>query len=148
MPASAMNHASGAGRASATAGACALRVARPTDDLAPLLRFYCEGLGLQVLGEFRDHADFDGVMLGLPDMPYHLEFTVHRGHRAGGAPSAEHLLVFYLPDPSAWAHAIARMEEAGYAPVPAFNPYWDRQGASFEDPDGYRVVLQNAASPC
>src|SRR5262245_158380 len=28
--------------------------------------------------------------------------------------------------------------------VKAFNPYWDKQGKTFEDPDGYRVVLQNA----
>lgn len=26
-----------------------------------------------------------------------------------------------------------------------FNPYWDRLGLTFEDPDGDRVVLQNAA---
>ncbi len=24
------------------------------------------------------------------------------------------------------------------------NPYWDKLGRTFEDPDGYRVVLQNA----
>lgn len=35
------------------------------------------------------------------------------------------------------------MQAAGFAPVPSVNPYWDRQGATFEDPDGYRVVLQN-----
>jgi hypothetical protein len=37
-----------------------------------------------------------------------------------------------------------RMIVAGYEPVPSFNPYWDRAGRTFEDPDGYRVVLQNA----
>nr|WP_276203219.1 hypothetical protein [Pseudoponticoccus marisrubri] len=40
---------------------------------------------------------------------------------------------------------MARMEAAGYDPVEAANPYWDRQGVTFEDPDGYRTVLQNAA---
>ena len=34
---------------------------------------------------------------------------------------------------------------AGFEPVTAFNPYWERDGLTFEDPDGYRVVLQNAA---
>jgi hypothetical protein len=29
--------------------------------------------------------------------------------------------------------------------VQSFNPYWDQHGKTFEDPDGYRVVLQNAA---
>jgi hypothetical protein len=37
------------------------------------------------------------------------------------------------------------MRAAGFAPVASFKPYWDRQGVTFEDPDGYRVVLQNAA---
>ncbi len=36
------------------------------------------------------------------------------------------------------------MRVPGFEPVPAFNPYWDRNGATFEDPDGYRVLLQNA----
>ena len=31
--------------------------------------------------------------------------------------------------------------------VPAFNAYWDRSGKTYEDPDGYRIVLQNAAWP-
>jgi hypothetical protein len=33
------------------------------------------------------------------------------------------------------------LRSAGHAPVAAFNPYWDRTGITFEDPDGYRVVL-------
>jgi hypothetical protein len=36
------------------------------------------------------------------------------------------------------------MMAAGYWPVASFNPYWDRSGRTFEDSDGYRVVLQNA----
>ncbi len=121
-----------------------LRVARPTDDLDALVRFYRDGLGFTVLGEFRDHDGFDGVMLGHPGAGYHLEFTRKEGHRAGKAPTEDHLLVFYLPDPAAWRRAVDRLARCGYEPVPAFNPYWDRQGRTFADPDGYRVVLQNA----
>lgn len=122
-----------------------MRVARPTNDLVRLARFYCEGLGFDVLGRFEDHDGFDGVMLGRSDAPYHLEFTHRRGHTAGGAPSDEHLLVFYIPDTVEWQAAVNTMVAAGYDPVPAGNPYWDRQGKTFEDPDGYRVVLQGAA---
>ncbi|WP_207391648.1 hypothetical protein [Haematobacter massiliensis] len=43
--------------------------------------------------------------------------------------------------------AVGRLRRAGYDPVPSFNPYWDRSGRTFEDPDGYRIVLQNAAWP-
>ena len=122
-----------------------LRVARPTDDLDALLPFYRDGLGFAVLARFADHAGFDGVMLGHPGTPYHLEFTRAHGHAAGRAPTRDNLLVFYLPDPAAWHAAVARMRTAGFAPVAAFNPYWDADGATFEDPDGYRVVLQRAA---
>ncbi|WP_425536797.1 hypothetical protein [Ensifer adhaerens] len=37
------------------------------------------------------------------------------------------------------------MRDAGFLPVPSFNPFGDRNGKTFEDPDGYRTVLQNAA---
>ena len=121
------------------------RVARPTDQLDAVVRFYRDGLGFEVLAEFRDHDGFDGAILGHRDQPYHLEFTRKRGHVAGRAPTEDNLLVFYLPDTRAWQEAIARMESHGNAAVPAFNPYWDRRGKTFADPDGYRVVLQNTA---
>jgi hypothetical protein len=37
------------------------------------------------------------------------------------------------------------MLAAGFREVASFNPYWDARGRTFEDPDGYRTVLQNAA---
>ena len=63
----------------------------------------------------------------------------------GRDPALENLLVFYLPDENAWREAVDRLEDQGHRPVPSFNPYWDRVGKTFADPDGYRVVLQNAA---
>jgi catechol 2,3-dioxygenase-like lactoylglutathione lyase family enzyme len=122
-----------------------LRVARATDRLDEVVRFYVVGLGLDELGLFENHDGFDGVMVGAPGAPYHLEFTHQRGHAVGGAPTRDNLLVFYLPDDGEWTSAVDRMRAAGYTPVPSLNPYWDRSGRTFEDPDGYRVVLQNAA---
>jgi catechol 2,3-dioxygenase-like lactoylglutathione lyase family enzyme len=122
-------------------GAQHFRVARPSDDLDALVAFYRDALGFEAIGSFEDHAGFDGVMLGHPALPYHLEFTRERGARAGRAPSAEHLLVFYLDGDAAWNEALARLERAGVAPVRAHNPYWDDHGVTVEDPDGYRIVL-------
>jgi catechol 2,3-dioxygenase-like lactoylglutathione lyase family enzyme len=121
-----------------------LRVARPTDDLEPLIRFYRDGLGLEILFSFQDHDGFDGVMLGHPHAPWHLEFTRRADHPAGRAPTEDNLLVLYLPDRTEWDRVIRRMDDSGYVAVRSFNPYWEERGVTFEDPDGYRVVLQNA----
>lgn len=124
-----------------------LRIARPTNDLTPLVRFYRDGLGLAVRGGFDDHAGFDGVMLGDPACPWHLEFTRERGVVAPRANSPEHLLVFYFAEPAAWAAAVARLAAIGARRVVAHNPWWERAGATFEDPDGWRVVLQQGTWP-
>lgn len=121
-----------------------LRVARPTDRMEEIVRFYRDGLGLEVIGSFQDHAGFDGVMLGAVGAPYHFEFTHAAGHAAGRAPTQDNLIVFYLPDAADWERAVARMVGAGYEPVVSFNPYWDVYGKTFEDADGYRVVLENS----
>ena len=89
-----------------------MRVARPTDNLDAVIRFYRDGLGLAELYRFEKHGGFDGVMLGVPDAPYHLEFTRARWHRAGRAPTADNLLVFYLPDEREWNEAVARMKRS------------------------------------
>jgi catechol 2,3-dioxygenase-like lactoylglutathione lyase family enzyme len=122
-----------------------LRVARPTDDLEAVTRFYRDGLGLEVIASFADHKGFDGVVLGCVGGPYHLEFTHRHGHSVGRALTPDNLLVFYLPDRIEWEHAVQHMIEEGYSPTPSYNPYWDVSGKTFEDPDGYRVVFQNAA---
>lgn len=124
-----------------------VRLARPTDQLEEVVEFYVAALGFEELGRFEDHAGFDGVMVGHRDSGYHLEFTQHRGHAAGRAPTQDNLLVFYVPDAAQWQSVVARIEALGIAPVPAFNPYWDSHGKTYEDPDGYRVVVHNAAWP-
>jgi catechol 2,3-dioxygenase-like lactoylglutathione lyase family enzyme len=122
-----------------------LRVARATDHLDAILAFYRDGLGFHLVGEFRDHQGFDGIMLGHPGSSYHLEFTRERGVTAGRAPNHESLLVFYLPDVEAWRTATARLEALGHASVTPHNPYWNQDARTYEDADGYRVVLANYA---
>ncbi len=119
-----------------------LRIARPVSSLARSVAMYRNGLGLEELGRFEDHDGFDGVMLGHPGQDYHFEFTVCRLHTVTPAPTPEDLIVFYLPDPGAWQQACARMLEAGFVERKPFNPYWSQRGRTFQDPDGYRVVLE------
>lgn len=124
---------------------CIIRVARPTDNLAAVAEMYAKGLGFAVLSRFQGHDGFDGVILGHPGQPYHLEFTSRRGHRVGRSPTKDHLLVVYIPDKDEWAAGCSNMEAAGFHGVPSCNPYWEARGKTFEDVDGYRVVLENAA---
>lgn len=124
-----------------------LRVARATNDLRNIATMYRAGLGFEELGRFEGHGGIDGVMLGDRNSGYHLEFTQERGVEAPRGPGPESLLVFYVPDPKEWESGCARMETAGFVDVSAANPYWDVNGRTFEDPEGYRVVLQNTAWP-
>lgn len=124
-----------------------LRIARPVSDLAQSRALYQHGLGLALLGEFRDHEGFSGVMLGYPGAAWHLEFTHCQHHPVIPGPGAEDLLVLYVPDAAEWQARGAAMTQAGFQPVAAFNPYWDAAGRTYLDPDGYRTVLQQRPWP-
>ena len=124
-----------------------IRIARPVGDLARAREMYSRGLGLDVIGSFTDHEGFDGVMLGLPGSCFHFEFTRCRAHPVVPAPTREDLAVFYIRETARWQDACASMLDAGFLPVASLNPYWDRCGRTFEDGDGYRVVIQHGAWP-
>jgi catechol 2,3-dioxygenase-like lactoylglutathione lyase family enzyme len=94
-----------------------MRVARPTDQLDKVVRFYTDGLGFQILYRFENHEGFDGVMVGIPGEPYHFEFTQQREHIVGRAPTQDNLIVFYLPDRQEWHYAVNQMKAIGYEPA-------------------------------
>jgi catechol 2,3-dioxygenase-like lactoylglutathione lyase family enzyme len=114
-----------------------LRVARHTGRLDALVRFYRDGLGLTEVGGFQDHDGYEGVFLEVPGTGAHLELTAGGAH-GGPVPHPESLLVLYLGD----EHAVrAVADRLGAEPVAPANPYWAEHGLTFEDPDGFRVVL-------
>jgi prolyl oligopeptidase len=121
-----------------------LRVARPTDKLNEITAMYISGLGFQLLGSFKDHDGFDGAIIGQANHAYHLEFTHHSGTTVGRAPTKDNLLVFYIPDHQEWLEGCETIAAAGFIGVKAYNSYWDSTGKTYEDIDGYRVVLQNS----
>ena len=114
-----------------------LRVARHTERLEEVVAFYRDGLGLPEIGRFHDHDGYDGVFLAVPRSNAHLELTSGGGHDAP-RPHPESLLVLYLGDERA-VQAVASRLEAD--PVTPANPYWAEHGLTFEDPDGFSVVL-------
>lgn len=120
-----------------------IRITRPTDNLEKITEMYVNGLGFKLLGSFEEHNGFDGSIIGHELHNYHLEFTHHRGTVVGKAPSQDNLLVFYISNSKIWKQSCERMQSAGFVVVSSYNPYWDVVGKTFEDIDGYRVVLQN-----
>jgi catechol 2,3-dioxygenase-like lactoylglutathione lyase family enzyme len=122
----------------------AIRLARPSNDLAAAERFYVDGLGLPVL--YRAGAEAPGehdlIMLGWPGAAWHLEL-VGGAEAPAPAPTGEDLLVLYLAAPVDEA-LIVRLEAAGGRRV-GQGPYWDRWGVTVQDPDGYRLVLSTRA---
>jgi catechol 2,3-dioxygenase-like lactoylglutathione lyase family enzyme len=121
----------------------AIRIARPSRDLAAAERFYVGGLGLTVL--FRSTGDtargtFDLLMVGPAGAPWHLELTRGSVDPVDPSPTPEDLLVIYFAGPVD-QDLVQRAVAHGGTIVPSHNPYWDEGGVSLADPDGYRLVL-------
>ena len=120
-----------------------VRVARPTDQIEELEKFYCTGLGLEKIGSFTGHRGYTGLLIGMPDASYHLEFTQHIEGSPCPAPSKDNLLVFYMPDEQSIEVITRRLKEMGYPEAVPENTYWEEKGVTIEDPDGWRIVLMN-----
>ena len=118
-----------------------IRFARPTDNLAEVVSFYHDGLGLPVISHFEGHAGYSGVMLGMPGDRVHLEFTHAESGSPCPAPTKDNLLVLYIPETQAFTQILQRLSNHGHTPVEPENIYWKDKGQTFEDPDGWRVVL-------
>lgn len=121
-----------------------LRIARPISNLVRTRDMYIQRLGMHVIASFQDHQGFDGIMLGKLGAHYHFEFTQCRDHPVKPTPTLEDLIIFYIPDKAEWKRSCANLARASFRAVVSFNPYWDIHGRTYEDHDGYRIVLQNA----
>jgi hypothetical protein len=56
-------------------------------------------------------------------------------------PAPDNLLVLYLRSYAVIDAAAERLRSLGHRPVEPENPYWS-EDLTFEDPDGWRVVLR------
>jgi catechol 2,3-dioxygenase-like lactoylglutathione lyase family enzyme len=116
----------------------ATRIARPAGDLARSTHFYRDLLGLTVLGGFAAHDGYDGVFFALPGGG-ELELTA--GPAAPAPSTDEDLLVLYVPTADEVAASGRCLTSAGVRQISSANPYWNRCGRTFLDPDGYRLVI-------
>lgn len=120
-----------------------MRIARPVQSLAQSCEMYCLGLGFSKIGEFQDHQGFSGVMLGHKDLSWHLEFTQCNVHPIKPQHTVDDLLVLYIPNLIDWQSTCQKMLSAGFEVIQSLNSYWELNGRTFVDQDGYRTVLQN-----
>lgn len=120
-----------------------VRLARHTERLAEVVRFYRDGLGLPEIGRFENHDGYDGVFLAIPGTDAHLEFT-SGGQHEPPPPHPETLLVLYVGSADAVNEVCKR---AAAEPVEAANPYWKMRGVTLADPDGFHVVLVAESGP-
>lgn len=124
-----------------------VRIARPTDKLPEVERFYCTGIGLRQSGSIHNHQGYNGVIIGLPGFLYHLEFTQHIAGSPCPAPTRDNLLVLYIPDEARIQQIVQRIETMGYPEVAPENPCWKEKGAvTVEDPDGWPYSGYNIRS--
>ncbi|HEY8783746.1 MAG TPA: VOC family protein [Mucilaginibacter sp.] len=122
------------------------RTARHTKDLNRIIDFYGRILGLKVLGEFKDHHNYDGVFLGVPGADWHLEFTVSKDIPSHCSDDDD-LLVFYAESLDEFNKIKEKFVASGVKHVRPKNPYWEKNGITFEDPDGFRIVLSVIMKP-
>lgn len=123
--------------------AAQVRIARPTDKLEEVIDFYVNGLGFKEIQKFKGNRGYEGVIIGLPDVNYHLEFTRHLDGSPCSAPTKDNLLVFYIANKEEINKVSHRLHKMGYPEVDPDNGYWKEQGITIEDPDGWRIVLMN-----
>lgn len=111
-------------------------------NLARSTHFYRDVLGLRVLASFEWHSAYDGVFLALPGGA---ELELTHGPSGPVPSSDEDLLVIYARDDADFRAVLGRLTTSGAERLEAANPYWNVWGATFLDPDGYRIVIATSA---
>ena len=118
------------------------RFARHTNNLEKLKSFYTEVLGLEILGGFQNHNNYDGVFIGKSNENWHLEFTQNQ-EKANHTFDDDDILVFYPKTNSEFELILLTIQNKNIKFIESKNPYWNENSKLFLDPDGYRIVISN-----
>lgn len=118
------------------------RVARHTNDLEAVKKFYVNILKFKLLGSFENHDSYNGVFLGFPNADWHLEFTTS-DEKAIPQFNDDDILVLYPQTEKIYDSVLKNILENGIMLLTPKNPYWIENGKMFLDPDGYRILISN-----
>lgn len=117
-----------------------LRVARHTNDLDRIEKFYVDILGFERLGGFQKHNNYDGIFIGKSGLDWHFEFTQSETN-ANHTFDEDDVIVLYPKTILDYNELIKRLLQNNISSIHAINPFWNENGKMFQDPDGYRIVV-------
>lgn len=117
-----------------------LRVARHTNDLKRIEKFYVDILGFECLGGFENHNNYDGIFIGKAGLDWHFEFT-QSDSKAKHTFDEEDVIVLYPKTISDYKELENNLVRNNISTITAINPFWNENGKMFLDPDGYRIVI-------
>ena len=117
-----------------------LRVARHTVNLEKVINFYVDILGLEVLGEFKNHNGYDGVFIGKLDLEWHLEFTISK-ENPQQIFDKDDILVFYPKTKEELDCVLNKIRENNFEIRESKNPYWNKNGTLIKDFDNHSVII-------
>lgn len=116
------------------------RYARHTNNIHQLTEFYTGIIGLNILGHFENHEQYDGIFLGQKQENWHLEFTTSP-QKTTSTFDEDDILVFYFDSEEEILQIKNRIHQNNIAIEKSKNPYWNKNGLQISDPDGYKVVI-------
>lgn len=118
------------------------RSARHTNRIKEIETFYTKILNLDILGDFKNHNGYDGLFIGKANTDWHLEFTTS-SDEVNHQFNEDDCLVFYPETQDEYEAVIKNLEFYRIEPIQAKNPYWNINGISFLDPDGFVVIVSS-----
>ncbi len=116
------------------------RFARHTNRLDKLIHFYVNIIGLDFLGEFKNHSGYDGVFIGKHNLDWHLEFT-QTIEPVDHSFDEDDILVFYPETQTEYDNLLSRINTNNVMKLIAKNPYWKENGVTIKDPDEHCVII-------
>lgn len=120
---------------------CYMCIVRLVSELDIIVSMYCVGLGFELFGSFIDYEGFSGIMFGVFEVGWYLEFIYCCYYFVIFLSGDEDLLVLYYLQQVVWEVQCVVMDVVGFLCVMVFNFYWEVNGVIFVDWDGYCMVL-------
>jgi len=116
------------------------RYARHTTDLNKIEKFYTEIVGLEKLGSFQNHNNYDGLFLGYNNSNWHLEFTTST-EQPKSTFDDDDILVFYINSEIEFKRIKKVIYQKNIHLETPKNPYWAENGIMITDPDNFKIIF-------